>query len=209
MTDQPHGTPYGYVQHVRRGTPKCTPCRRAHADRAAQYEARRYLNRGPLSVPAVGTHRRLQALAAIGWNRAHLAAELKVTKPAVGQWLTRDVVYSSTALRVSELYARLGDTPGASERTRRHAASVGWLPPIAWDEDTIDDPATPPYAGQYDSIDEVAVQRAINGRAVQLTRGEQREAIRLLNTRGESAQRIADLLGVSQRTVVRHRRAAA
>jgi hypothetical protein len=53
-----------------------------------------------------------------------------------------------------------------------------------------------------DDVDEIAVERACNGdRTVTLNRAETAEAFRTLNRRGRSAQEIANLLGVSARTV--------
>lgn len=208
MRTQKCGTPYGYAEHVRNRTPKCAACRRAHADRFKRYAARRYLNRGPLIVDATGTRRRLQALGAIGWSKTELGAKVGVTGMAVNQWRTRDRVQVATAQRVAALYAELSDIPGTNERSRQYAARAGWVPPIGWDDDTIDDPTAQPFAEQVDAVDEVAIHRAMRGdNSIQLSRAERLEAVRLLTTQGLSSAEIATRLGKHQRAVVRDRAA--
>jgi transcriptional regulator with XRE-family HTH domain len=112
---------------------------------AGRYENRRRLAAlagRPYSVPAIGTRRRLQALAAIGWTYEHLAERLGCKRSNVAQlahkemtWVRRD-----TALRVKALYDQLAMTPGPSAASARRAAAKGWLPPLAWDDDLIDLP---------------------------------------------------------------------
>lgn len=95
-------------------------------------------------VPALGTQRRLQALAAIGHSLGDIGAELGITQQAVTQVLRRDVVAASTAAKVAELYSRLENTEGSSVRARTWALKRGWLAPIFWDD--IDDPTEVPEA---------------------------------------------------------------
>jgi hypothetical protein len=106
-------------------------------------------------IDATGTRRRLQALQAIGWSQQALADEIETTQTVVSR-VTRGEqtrVLASTAVHVRDLYDRLWDSPpvprdgverGAIERTRRAAAAQGWVPPLAWDDDTIDDPNAEP-----------------------------------------------------------------
>lgn len=104
----------------------------------------------PLRVPATGTTRRLQALAAIGWPADLLAQRLGRSKAQTQQWrrgrYTR--VNHRTAALVADLYDQLWDTPGPSTYTRRHAARHGWAKPMAWDDATITDPAARPEHGR-------------------------------------------------------------
>lgn len=209
------GSAYGYAVHVRERTPKCDPCRRAHAERASTYYRRRYLNRGrPLLVDATGTHRRLQALAAIGWATRPLAAKVGVTPTAIKQWMRRELVQPKTAARVAELYDELWNQPGPSVKGRAHARRMGWPSPLAWDDDTIDDPAARPNRGHQLPLafDEVAVQRAMHGDAVKLRPVERAEVVRRLTAAGYSAAEIAARVDIDQRSVQRirdqHRAAA-
>lgn len=94
-------------------------------------------------VPAVGTVRRLRALVAIGYTQAGLSHRIGMLPTNGSRLFTgkHTVVTAATALRVETLFNHTQLIPGPSERARRRAADLGWPPPLAWDEDTIDDPA--------------------------------------------------------------------
>lgn len=109
-----------------------------------------------VAVDGTGTRRRLQALTAIGWSQVQLGRELGLTQTRVYQLLSQDRVGAGTALTVRALYNRLWDTPpspanrfetGAITRARRYAEAHGWCPPMAWDDETIDDPDAAPDLG--------------------------------------------------------------
>ena len=106
-------------------------------------------------VDATGTHRRLQALNVNGWSTNDLGHELGCTGANIAT-IMRDPakVTATTALAVRDLYDRLWDAPppartgkalGARVRMTRAARARGWAPPLAWDEDTIDDPTAHPH----------------------------------------------------------------
>lgn len=99
-------------------------------------------------VPSLGTHRRLQALRAVGYTPNHIAAELGITKQAVQQWANHPQVRATTALKVDELFQRLHMIPGPSKRSRQYAKRMGWPPPLAWNEGEIDDPDAQPHTGE-------------------------------------------------------------
>lgn len=100
-------------------------------------------------VSAVGSTRRLQALAVAGWPAGSVAAEvgvvrevvLRIANPRPGQRVT-----VATACRVREVHDRLWDLDplehGVSvlsvNRTRKLARAKGWLPSASWDDDLID-----------------------------------------------------------------------
>jgi hypothetical protein len=107
-------------------------------------------------VDATGTHRRLRALVAKDHALAVLAGQLGVTPPNLGTLLRSARVTASTARAVKALYDELWDaapdesTPRGARMAasaRRMAAARGWPPPMAWDDDTIDDPAASPAQG--------------------------------------------------------------
>lgn len=205
------GTSPGYQAHVQDGTQKCAPCRRAHADQRADYRRRRYLRHAPLSVDATGGRRRIQALAAIGWSLAEQSALMGLERSAAHAITTRSWLWPGTAERIRALYDKLAMTPGPSVRARNEAARRGWFPPLAWDDDAIDDPAARPSAGtnlrRVDgrAFDEVAVQRAMHGDAVHLRPVERVEATRRLTRLGYSATQIAERLHTTPRSVQRQR----
>lgn len=140
------GQEIGYQDHVRNRTPKCAPCRRAHADKRADYRRRRYLHHAPLSVDATGTRRRIQALAAIGWSLAEQSRRLGMHVSAAHSMTTRAWVTVATAAKVAALYDELSMIPGSNNRARADAQRKGWVSPLAWDEEDLDDPAAKPAA---------------------------------------------------------------
>lgn len=124
---------------------RCDLARRAHARDAKLRRLELLDGTGPRLVDSAGTCRRLRALMAIGWPKAHLAARLGVSTVRVDRLLADRSVRRPTAGRVRDLYAALADTAGPSAYTSGHARSRGYIPPVGWDDDTIDDPAALPW----------------------------------------------------------------
>jgi hypothetical protein len=99
---------------------------------------------GTRRVPSVGTRRRIEALCRLGWPLSALGKELGVSKEAVSSLRTRPTVTAAKARAVRDLYDRLCTVQGPSTRARRAAEAAGWAPPLAWDEQAIDDPNSTP-----------------------------------------------------------------
>lgn len=98
----------------------------------------------PARVPGIGTARRIQALVAIGWPLPELAARLGWTLANLCDRAVcrRPCVAVRNARLVADLYDRLSMTPPTgpqADRARVRARRRGWVPPLAWDDDTIDD----------------------------------------------------------------------
>lgn len=149
-------------------------------------------------VPGVGTRRRVQALAAIGWPLTVQARRMGATTQQVWEFAHVDRPVSAVNHRRAEaLFESLSATPGPSSRVRRMAAERGWVPPLAWDD--IDDPdGLPDLEGEPDGeVDEVAVARASRGERLALTPEEKAEALRLGVDRGEPLSRVSARLGVN------------
>lgn len=110
---------------------------------------------------AVGTTRRLRALVAIGWSQSSLGARLGIipsnTTPLFDG--SRRSVQVSTARAVAALYEELWDQPGPSTRARNDAGRKGWTPPLAWDDDTIDDPTATADLGEPDQVSNLGRHR--------------------------------------------------
>jgi hypothetical protein len=85
-------------------------------------------------VPAIGVRRRIDALGALGWSYADIGV---VYTTARGR-----SVHAHTRAHVLAVYDRLSMTVGPSARARLLAHQKGFLPPLAWDDETIDDPNT-------------------------------------------------------------------
>ena len=142
-----HGTRLAYLQD---GC-GCFPCRAANSRiKAALIAGEDGPSEG--SAPLVGAVRRLRALHRIGHSWASIADELGLTRQAVSQVANEkrigDTIYAHTFEAISGLYDRLWNVHPqgtAALRARRNAERRGWHSPMAWDDDTIDDPdATPP-----------------------------------------------------------------
>jgi transcriptional regulator with XRE-family HTH domain len=206
------GTVAGYRAHFNEPrTPACDPCRAAQSAWQRQYRKRRYLNRGPMNVDSTGTIRRLQALCAQGWALSELGSRMGVSAQRVHRIFSLARVNRETAAKVRALYDELSMTPGTSVRTRNHASRKGWPPPLAWDDEKIDDPNARPsrMTANRASFDEIAVGRAMRGERIRLRPVERAEAVRRLTAQGLSAAEIGDRLGIAPRSVTRMRGAAA
>lgn len=109
-------------------------------------------------VDATGTRRRLQALATLGWSIEALAAHTGRERQALDAIVKgeRTGTTRQTADAVKDAYDALWNvprTPGnrheaaAVSRVRNAAQRAGYAPPLAWDDDTIDNPDATPDLG--------------------------------------------------------------
>lgn len=160
-------------------------------------------------VPKVGAVRRVQALLALGWTHAllteHAGLRTGVMLHQQGRWVTL-----STFEAIERVYNELCMKPGPSERTRGRAAAMGYVPPLGWDD--IDNDETPVATDDLihtrdDYIDEAAVERALTGEPVTLTKAERDEAVRRLHQVGATDSTVSKRLGMSGETarLTRHR----
>lgn len=223
MTETRHGTWHAYCPPTKC---RCVGCTAAFARYSADLRKRRYLARGNILIPNIGVTRRLQALACVGWSSADIAAELGL----VGRCHIEDHRTGKTRLvtrqfhrRIVDLYDRVWDKPAPgmhAKRTRNYAAKNGWLPPLALDDDMIDEPPcqeifhivienVDPMHVEADVaiLDEVAISEVIAGRNVPLTKAEVTVAVATMTRMGMSAEEIAERLDCTPRTVNRKRAA--
>ena len=163
-------------------------------------------------VPARATHRRIQALAAIGWSMGEQASRLGLHSNNVSTWLAQDSVTQEKADAVADLYEQLWDQRPSYDsaykiagvgRIVKLARRRGWVVPLAWDDIDTDD-APPPVDVEVD-VDEMAVELAMLGERVRLRPAERRVAVSRLHARRYSDQKTAALLGCDERTVLRIR----
>lgn len=101
-------------------------------------------------IDATGTRRRVQALAAIGWTISEQGRRIGQAPTNMWQLTRAERVTVRIAERVTALYDELSMTPPdgwLADLTRTRAAKKGWAPPLAWDDDTIDDPTAVPDLG--------------------------------------------------------------
>ena len=131
---------------------QCGDCRRAGAEyeywRVAQHRRGR-----PLRVNAIGSIRRIRALQALGWTHEDLGIRAGRGRTWSAAVCRRKYVSRATAADVAAVYDALAmATPPAAtdeqaslvRRARRHATAQGWPPPLAWDDDDIDNPDASP-----------------------------------------------------------------
>jgi len=100
-------------------------------------------------IDGTGTARRLQALVTLGWSQAGLGRMLGAETPQMWKIIHGQPVTQAMANRITDLYNELWNREPPQEtyaekhsyRTAKNAARRnGWLPPLCWDEDRMDDP---------------------------------------------------------------------
>lgn len=171
-------------------------------------------------VDGTGTRLRLQALAALGWSTTSIGAHLRVTQSRASEMRLHDGnVRRELALRVVALYDELWNvvpTGRGSERARRYASGQGWLRPLDLDDDTIDDLCAlgkmriQSNDAHYtpDSLDEIAIERAMRGDRVALTSAETTAAIAKLAAMRLTDPEIGQRLAMTTTAVCKRRERA-
>lgn len=108
----------------------------------------RIMNRPHLNgrVPSVGTRRRLQALLTMGWRHQDLTPMLGFDS---GQTMyLKGMVTRRKHEATKRVYDQLWNKRGPADlRTLRTIEKAGYAPPLAWDDDSIDDPNALPDLG--------------------------------------------------------------
>jgi hypothetical protein len=215
--------PYGTVSSLVYGSPRTgrTPSGRIRPHTATQLLAIAASTeaRAPGAlVDATGTRLRLQSLVLNGWSLAGLARQLGRSPDHLPSALKAATVTIATAQAVRGLFDELWNTAPpmrthaeriTATKSHNRATRQGWLPALAWDD--LDDGTQPPRPDVHDGggpdIDEIAVERAMEGDHVPLTPAERDETVRRLTSKGYSVRRIAERLGTTTRTVMRRRAA--
>jgi transcriptional regulator with XRE-family HTH domain len=165
-------------------------------------------------VLRVGAKRRVQALLAIGHRHADITdvirsnSDVRVPSQLIlsqrGEWITR-----ATHDAIAAAYDVLSMRPGCSTRSKSRAEKHGFVPPLAWDDETIDNPLAQPFDSDddeaTDALDEIAVERMMAGtlRLEPYSRSPERiEAIRRLAALGLTDVVIGERVGMTGEAVV-------
>lgn len=145
------------IAHGRGGRPPSQRVRPTNAQRILAVRPT-FDNLAPAAfVGSVGSHRRLKALVYCGWTQAKLAEHLGMTKKNFWTLMQAQRITVAKAITIRDLYDRLWNRPppehtqhhrAAATRARRYARAQGFAPPLAWDEEAIDDPAAVPELGE-------------------------------------------------------------
>jgi hypothetical protein len=112
-------------------------------------------------VPNIGGRRRIQALMAMGWRHQDLTPLLGINTGNIihqeGGWFTKRKHDA-----IKDLYDRLWDKRGpATTLSINRVVKAGYAPPLAWDDDTIDDPNARPDLGARVYAQGIAPEGAI------------------------------------------------
>lgn len=145
---------------------------------------------GGARVPAGRTWDQVHGLMAIGYTQAWISARIGQGGRALQ--LGDAYVTAAHAAAIEQLVEAYATIPGPSRRARNTAAARGWTADLLWpvDSDAADD----------GGIDEIAVERAMNGDPVRLDNAERAEAARRLLAAGLLPSQIAQRLRLSGRT---------
>lgn len=162
------------------------------------------------AVDATGTHRRLKALMWLGWPSRVLAQRMGVHEAWTSRsFSSRTRVTQAVEARVRVLYdgwwnvqpERVGVDAGEAEDTRVYARVQGWHGPLAWDDDTIDDPKALPATDAVEPIatdGENLAARWLMGESVILRREDRREVLaHLYEWTNDTTAEIAEQLGMT------------
>lgn len=101
-------------------------------------------------VDGTGTYRRLEALQWLGWPMSVIGADLGLKTYSLTTMRGRgEPVSFRIAQAAVVLFEKYAHIPGPSKQTATKAQQKGWSPPLAWDDDTIDDPTAKPNVGKF------------------------------------------------------------
>lgn len=175
---------------------------------AAREEYRLYRKRirhgrhQPRILDGTGSARRLQSLARNGYCIADLADRLGYTRKTLREIRNgrQKAVTRATADAIATLFRRLDGTDGGSLYAKTCARRSGWVDAAAWDN--INDPAEEPKLGDPDAdlVDEVLVERVLEGQRAPLSPANQLLAVQVGSRRGLALNVIGARLHVSYTT---------
>lgn len=151
---------------------------------------------GP-TVPAIGSVRRLQALACLGWSLRAIGERIGVDRRNLAGIMRQERVTRATESAIRGVYDDLWDKKAperdtlekySAARARGDAARRGWVPPMAWDDGSIDDPGARPQG----------TVGALKGRRAQVV-----EDCEVIASDGGTLQGAAQRLGMHQSNLTR------
>lgn len=143
-------------------------------------------------IDATGTRRRVQALMRLGWPQRAMAQHAGIRERQLSHVLQGERLTARMARVVAGVYDDLwnktpehhGVTLHAAHQTRVTALRRGYVGPLAWDDDTIDDPSAAPLVDAPEPSEtesgENALARFLMGESVRLGPAERGEALTYL-----------------------------
>ncbi len=159
---------------------------------------------GGLRVPKKVTVQRIRSMMALGWSLNWQARQLGLKDQGSLSSMFRDsreTVTLETERAVRRLAEQVGDTWGPDRRVQRWAEKRGWHVPGAYDArgDLIPGAAMAQASRRQQERERSEVTRE--------RRTQSLDEVQRLTARGWSAARIAEQLGVTERSVERYRAA--
>ncbi|MET7713732.1 hypothetical protein [Streptomyces sp. NPDC005407] len=164
-------------------------------------------------IDATGTRRRVQALVALGWPRHWMAEQVGVREDYFRKVCGRDRVTARVARQVAVLYDAWWDQDPLEHgllvqsvsRVRADAVRAGFHSPLAWDDDTIDDPDAVPLTDALEPAPTQGVNvadRFLMGESVVLDRAARLEVLgHLMEWTNDTVKDIAARLEMSEDAV--------
>ncbi|WP_280420054.1 helix-turn-helix domain-containing protein [Nocardia carnea] len=145
-------------------------------------------------VLGIGAVRRLRALSVLGWPWKPLSEHTTVSRVRMAVIVQREPINIDWTVwkAIHDLYEQFSATPGPCESTRERAMARDWWAPLDWEDLDIDDPRVTPTPAP--AIAEPTAQ--------ELRAARQAEVARLAEL-GWPGARIAEELGITDRTVWR------
>lgn len=219
------GLPRGAMRSVMRGSGTYGPAqkvRKETAEAVLAFWPRLEHFPDSAAIDPVGAVRMVRALAVRGWPHAELAQRSGRAEAAFNNSLRRQRVSARFVRVVAGLYDDLWDQrpedhgvlPWVADRCRRSAARAGWFGPLAWDDDTIDDPRAEPMV---DAVAPVATEgenvaaRWLMGESVVLSPDDKHEVLLHLFewstfSPGQIAARLEMSESAAEQTWFRHKK---
>lgn len=108
-------------------------------------------------IDSTGTRRRIQALVAIGWSLSRIGQRIGIAPSNMSTFMQASQCTAGKARAVQAMYNELWNQPQtgtdhrskiSASRAKKHAQTNGWVPPLAWDDETIDDPNAVPASSE-------------------------------------------------------------
>jgi hypothetical protein len=161
-------------------------------------------------IDSTGTTRRIQALVTLGWSQAKIAHQLGILPSNLTPLVhgRRPVVTAATSRAVAALYdgwsMQLPPETNqreriAASRARRYAKQRRWAPPLAWDDEAIDNPAARPDRGHrsrpIDRVDQAVIDRILAGERLHATKAERIAVTAAWQAAGRSLNQLEQLPG--------------
>lgn len=155
-------------------------------------------------TPVIGAQRRIRGLVAMGFTFEDLARRLRRPVATIASLPGSGLITASLWVAIAKLYDELSMTAVAPDPEIRDWARTikRWAPPLAWDDDEIDDPRALPHCPRGPlGVDEVAIARRIGGEREVALSPDDYEVILELAVRWKwELQRVADVLDTSKET---------